>query len=113
MDAVLRSMHALTVLLVEEVLHMEDGYASSCTAVQKTTGVFFPLHTVSARAWWHLVHVSFPSWRRASVMDAHIIPRTSSATPMEVKEVACFLCFLWPADADRSGDDPTLQSVTP
>ena len=39
-EAILRSMHVFAPSLVEEVLHSEGGYVSSCEAVQKTKGVF-------------------------------------------------------------------------
>ena len=41
-EAILRSMHVFAPSLVEEVLHSEGGYVSSCEAVQKTKGVCFP-----------------------------------------------------------------------
>ena len=106
MDAILRSMHALTVLLVEEVLHMEHGYMSSIVTSQCTAAVFFPLHMASARAWWHLVHLSFPQSLRASFIEKRLAAEHSSwlapaKRAVKESEVWCFRCFfLWSDDPE-------------
>lgn len=87
-------------LLVENILHISDGYAYGCQVVQRTTGVFFPLHLMATRMWFALATAGFSCTRWAAGFGALVrggrvcplVPAGASGPP--VRGYRCRLCGL-------------------
>ena len=49
---VLLSPTLLLPLLVNDLIHIRDGYQSGCVLLHQTKAVFFKLHLLAAEMWW-------------------------------------------------------------
>ena len=85
-------------LLVEEALHTDRGFIETCTRIQATKEVFFPLQLLEGSAFWLLAHLGFPAPLMQRKSEEVMVPTEEGgafqhAAP-RVKQYRCRFCGL-------------------
>ena len=65
---VLLSPTLLLPLLVNDLIHIRQGYQSGCVLLQQTKAVFFKLHLHAAQMWWQCMWLGAPQWERHALL---------------------------------------------